>query len=293
LSSLSAFVVSWVMMRLATEMQYVEYPPAAPLTSYVECFWTLRGMLPDAFRQAEPVLPDGCMELIFHRGTPFERQLHDGRVDRQPCGIVAGQMLGPALLIPSNQVEIVAVRFHPGGAHPFFSSPLNEIRSQFLTVEEALGRWGKHLQRRVMDARSSRAAIQVLQDGLTAALRAAPVQHERVHALTTLMIKAHGNVSVKGMALHAGVSERQLEREFNAAVGLSPKSLLRILRFQHVFRAIANNRRWVDVALDCGYYDQSHLIADFRQFAGSAPSAFRLDEFELGRLFLRTARTSC
>jgi AraC-like DNA-binding protein len=83
-----------------------------------------------------------------------------------------------------------------------------------------------------------------------------------------------------------GISTRQLQRRFRAAVGIAPKVFCRIQRFQQVVRAMDNpSHDWTAIATGAGYYDQAHLIRDFRQFAGKTPSALLKAELKLGRLF--------
>jgi methylphosphotriester-DNA--protein-cysteine methyltransferase len=91
---------------------------------------------------------------------------------------------------------------------------------------------------------------------------------------------------VGAAASQLGVSPRQLERRFKAHVGISPKYFARIRRFQRVFPAMEEDSAgWVDAAADCGYYDQAHLIRDFRDFAGEPPSHL-LAGNDLARHFL-------
>ena len=73
-----------------------------------------------------------------------------------------------------------------------------------------------------------------------------------------------------------GWSRKRLIAKFRDRLGLTPKSVGRVLRFQQAIRAIESTRvnRWAELAVDCGYYDQSHLIRDFQEFAGCTPNGF-------------------
>ncbi|MFN2387861.1 MAG: helix-turn-helix transcriptional regulator [Thermoanaerobaculia bacterium] len=106
------------------------------------------------------------------------------------------------------------------------------------------------------------------------------------------ILRRRGNVGVDRLAGLSGLSRRSLERRFDAAVGMPPKRLARIVRFQRVFREARASARagWVEVALRCGYADQSHLIRDFREFSGEAPAAFLVGEGELSRRFTSPER---
>jgi len=268
-------------------MKYTERRPSAILQPFVECIWTLNGAAREVAIQPEGILPDGCMELILHRGTPFRR-----RGELQSHCFIVGQMIDPVFLQVSTRIEVIGVRFHPGGAYPFLMIPMHELTHRFISLAEVWGRLGKELEERVLGASSTRQAVRMVVHDLERRLISADVGRNRAHGLASMQIQHHGTLSVRQLAYHGGISERQLEREFNDVVGLAPKTFSRILRFQRVFQAFEQNAKWVDVALECGYYDQPHLIADFRQFAATTPTAFDLAQFELGRHFLRKSRMS-
>jgi AraC-like DNA-binding protein len=268
-------------------MRYRERSPSAILQPFVECIWTLNGAAREVVAQPERILPDGCMELIFHRGKPFRR-----RGELQPHCFVVGQMIGPAFLQVSTRIEVVGIRFRPGGAYPFLMFPMHELTHRFISVTEVWGRLGRELEERVLGAPSTRQAVRMVVHDLERLLISADVGKNRAQGLASVQIQHHGTLSVRELAYEGGISERQLEREFNDVVGLPPKVFSRILRFQRVFEAFEENAKWVDVALECGYYDQPHLIADFRQFAATTPTTFDLAQFELGRHFLRKSRMS-
>jgi AraC-like DNA-binding protein len=268
-------------------MKYTESRPSAILQPFIECIWTLNGTAPEVDAQPERILPDGCMELIFHRGEPFRRL-----GELQPHCFVVGQMIEPAFLQVSTRIEVVGIRFHPGGAYLFLMIPMHELTHRFISMAEVWGRLGRELEEQVLGASSTRHAVRLVVDDLEHRLISADVGKNRAHGLASLQIRHHGTLSVRELARQGGISERQVEREFNDVVGLAPKMFSRILRFQRVFQAFEQNDRWVDVALECGYYDQPHLIADFRQFAATTPTTFDLAQFELGRHFLRKSRMS-
>jgi hypothetical protein len=112
-------------------MRYRERSPSAILQPFVECIWTLNGAAREVVAQPERILPDGCMELIFHRGKPFRR-----RGELQPHCFVVGQMIEPAFLQVSTRIEVVGIRFRPGGAYPFLMFPMHELTHRFISVAE-------------------------------------------------------------------------------------------------------------------------------------------------------------
>lgn len=102
-----------------------------------------------------------------------------------------------------------------------------------------------------------------------------------------------GNVSIETAAHQSGLSRRQFERRFLQAAGIPPKLFSRMQRFQRVFPALEGAEvAWVDAAVHCGYYDQAHLIRDFREFAGKPPSALLALDTDLARHFVQYASMS-
>jgi AraC-like DNA-binding protein len=167
---------------------------------------------------------------------------------------------------------------------------MRELANRFLDIKLVAGSFGRELEEKILHAYSLASAVQIAIRELEQRLK--PPRHESLRAreLAACQIREHGNVPIRELAAKAGISERQLEREFSHFVGLTPKLCSSILRFQRVFTAMERDAGWVDVALACGYYDQSHLIADFRRFSGRTPAAFDAERFGLGRHFLRSDR---
>lgn len=90
------------------------------------------------------------------------------------------------------------------------------------------------------------------------------------------MDQTGGCLGIGRLAAEIGCSRKHLVAGFGSEIGLPPKTLARILRFARVLRRLdgADRPAWAEIALDCGYYDQAHLIRDFRQFAGTTPAAW-------------------
>ena len=108
----------------STIMRYREIIPGAPLNTYVECFWTLESSAPST--HPERILPDGCIELILNFGDRFSQHCDETR-KLQPKNFLVGQMTGPIMISPSGSVQLIGIRFHPGGTLPFLCMPLPEL----------------------------------------------------------------------------------------------------------------------------------------------------------------------
>ncbi|HEU0252268.1 MAG TPA: DUF6597 domain-containing transcriptional factor [Pyrinomonadaceae bacterium] len=271
-------------------MGYREIPPVAPLSRVVECFWTLEG---EAMGPSSPerILPDGCVELILNFGAAFEQHCEDGP-RLQPRNFLVGQMTGPIMISPTARVELLGIRFHPGGTLPFLRLPLQEITDQ--VVE--LGSLSSRLERDLMQVTAESSLLSERIKAVETLLIKYLTNDKRdswLIALAERIVDSRGLVSVDQLANDAGVSSRQLERRFLREVGVGPKLLGRIIRFQQVFRAVEHcNSAWAEVAIECGYYDQAHLIRDFNQFAQQTPAVLFSSQSALTEAFTRKARRS-
>ena len=272
-------------------MRYREIPPQPPLSKFVECFWMLEGDGPSPSGGPERILPDGCVELILNFGERF-LQHHDNDRKLQPRHFLVGQMSGPILISPTGAVQLLGIRFHPGATAPFLRVSMNEVTDQ---VTE-LGSLSSNLERELLRACEHLASlpekIAAVEEALTARLLRGAYDSSAMQ-LAAQIVRFAGVISVDQLAEDAGISNRQLERRFMREVGVGPKLLGRILRFQQVFRAVErSDNAWASIALECGYYDQAHLIRDFNQFAGQTPTVLFSQQTSLMESFTRKARTS-
>ena len=272
-------------------MRYREISPQPPLDNFVECFWTLEGDGPTPGVTPERILPDGCIELILNFGERF-LQHTNGRRTLQPRHFLVGQMTGPILISPTGRVELLGIRFHPGGTSSFMRMAMSEVTDQ---VAE-LGGVSSELEQELLSVSEELPSLAEKRAAVEAALmrRLLRDAHDRsVMRLASLIVNSAGSISVDQLATDAGISSRQLERRFLRDVGVGPKLLSRILRFQQVFRAVErSDAAWASVAVECGYYDQAHLIRDFNQFAQQTPSVLFAEQSALTESFTRKTRTS-
>ncbi len=262
------------------------------LQPFIECFWTLEGE-PDKLASApERILPDGCVEIILNFAAPFTEIDDRSKSRLQPQHFLVGQMTRPVMIRPTGSVRLVGIRFHPGGTFPFLRVPMHETTDRIIE----LGAIAAELKRvfvAVAEADESLGMKVVAIERVLAKQLRICRPDSRLVDLTARMVRTAGQVSVDALAGEAGVSARQLRRRFLMEVGVGPKLLGRLLRFQQVFRAVNQNvPDWADVALECGYYDQAHLINDFRQFAHQTPSVLLANSSELTEAFTRKHRAS-
>ena len=271
-------------------MRYQEYYPNSLLNRFVECFWTLEGDPGPTVTEPERVLPDGCAEVILNFGDRFVQ--HAGNAQqRQPLQFLVGQITRPILIAPTGRVELIGIRFHPGGTAPFFHLPMGHLTDQVVELEVLSKPIAKGIAERVEHLPTLALKMVEIERILTQAIDIDNCDL-RLLSLANQIVLSGGVISVDDLANSSGLSHRQLERRFLQDVGVSPKVLCRILRFQQVFRVVGEDPAWARVAVDCGYYDQAHLIRDFRQFADQTPAALFDSQSALTEAFTRKYRAS-
>lgn len=273
-------------------MHYREIQPSPVLSRFVECFWTLESEQSPGEAQPERLLPDGCVELILNFGESFQEYKDNGHKVRQPRHLVVGQMTQPILITPTGSVQLLGIRFHPGGTLPFFRVPMRELNNRVTELAALSGEFQRELVHCAEDVSSMRLKVAAVEKLLAERVRNYR-NNSPLLGLVTRIVQSGGQVSVDQLATDAGISNRQLERRFLLEVGVGPKLLCRILRFQQIFRAVdCKNKNWAALAADCGYYDQAHLIRDFREFARQTPATLFENASALTESFTRKNRMS-
>ena len=274
-------------------MHYREFRPPPSLSDHVECIWTLESRDGHSAATPERILPDGCIELILNFGARFSEHKEAGHCELQPSRFVVGQMTRPVLISPTGPIDLMGIRFAPGGALPFFSLPPAELTNQIVSLADVEGSLDRELSGQIYDARDLPEKIDIIKALLNRRINAEEEKGVTLRNAISEIVNCGGQISVDRLASDFGISGRQLERRFLKEVGIGPKALCRILRFQQVFRAVEReDKNWARVAADCGYHDQAHLIRDFRQFAGQTPTVLLEQLTPFSEFFTRKRRAS-
>lgn len=250
---------------------YTEHAPAPELRRHVECYWSLTCRTAAGDAQAGRVLPDGCMDILFNLGDPLP-------LGEAPGGsaTVVGSMTRAIDVAYGGRVELLGVRFRPGGATPFLEPPASELTDRTAALDDLWGTDAARVRDRLGEsAPVDRAAL--LDDVLLRRLRVgARAADERVLRASERMAAGAGALPVAELADQTGLGPRQLERRFLACVGIAPKTASRIARFRAVV-----SRMHADPTVElsrlahaAGYADQAHMTREFGALAGVPPGVY-------------------
>ena len=258
----------------ASAMQYIEHLPPPLLSHWVKCAWTLvdDSSCPPQVRPVQPVVPDGCVEIVFHLADPFSR-LTGGLEVEQPRALIIGQTAEPTLLRPGSRVRALGIRLHPWGAAALFRRPVSELTGISAPVGELVPQL-EALGDALVDAQMSewrRIAFAYLSRNLFPQTRASQTTE-----LVRAILERRGRITVRQLAATANCTSRSVERIMQRDVGLPPLLFARIARVQEAISRIryAKPHRLGRIALDCGYYDQPHFCREFRSLTSLTPTQF-------------------
>jgi AraC-like DNA-binding protein len=265
---------------MSLDYQEINAPPA--LDHLISCVWFLTGQA--AHYHPQPVVPDGRLELLVHRADPFWRLTPGGSAQVQDTILVAGQLTHPIHLLPGSDIDVVGVRLNPVGAQALLGISLLELTNAVVSLRTIRPRLAVALEAAAAVAGSKTEQAFALMRTLDRALSRMP--DGRMIAVVR-RLAAGSLMSLDAMVSAHGMSPKTLERRFRNEVGLTPKMFQRVVRFRMAFRMLEHQRGGgARIAAAAGYYDQAHMIRDFRQFTGTSPREFFRPETPLAGLLL-------
>jgi AraC-like DNA-binding protein len=188
-------------------------------------------------------------------------------------GFVAGLDDAPTLTETPGTMRGVQVDLTPIGARRLFGVPMSQLAGRTVAIEDLLGAAGRELIGRVADARGWAARFAVIDAWLLR--RLAREGDPAVEHAWGVLFASGGRAPIASLAKDLGWSHRRLIARFRDQVGMAPKQLARVIRFEGLLEALRHGRgapRWTELALDHGYYDQAHLIREVRALTGETPT---------------------
>lgn len=251
-------------------------PATPPLAPFIACYWVLHGELEVPLRQ--PLLTDLHADLVFNFGFPYRRTPARGAGEAEQISDarLLGQRTYPALVTQSAGAFVIGVRFAPGGLAAFTSVPVQELKNLALSPCDVFGDEVADLEAQLHGAPALEQRLDLLN---TFFRRCLNPSETRAGALGIAARIAASDESARLGTLSAelGLSSRTLRRTFERVYGVSPKFYARVTRLQRVLAQLEAHPDavWGDLVYQSGYYDQAHLINDFRALVGEPPERYR------------------
>lgn len=257
-------------------MYYTELPPTPALAPYLRCIWVFENSTGDGAGGEQRIVPDGHPEMVLHYGDRFH-EINDDTAVVQSRLLFAGQISRPLVLKPGANAGVIGIRFKAAGARALLGMSMVENTDTRLDLTQAWARDSESLLDEVHSATDVDERVRVVERFLIRRLAQSKLLPDAAigHCVDVLHAAA-GRITIDDLAARCDLSARQLERRFLDEVGIPPRLLASIFRFRRVFDLLEEPQpgRWIGAALAAGYFDQAHMIRDFKRFAGQQPQAF-------------------
>jgi AraC-like DNA-binding protein len=219
-------------------------------------------------------LPTDEVPVIISFGTPI--RIYDaGDSDRFNVreSFATGAYDSYVRVVSSGPSGGVQINFSILGARVFLNRPLDALRNRSVPLDDVIGPLAERLTTMLQEAADWDARFAILDREIAARLQAALAPPAQVAWAWRRIIETSGRIGIGRLVDEIGWSQRHLITRFRSDIGLSPKTMARVMRFARAARQLrgATRPELSTIALECGYYDQSHFTRDFRAFAGVTP----------------------
>ena len=252
-------------------MKFNIIKPSESLLEFVRFYWVLESEQP----YTHYTMADVCPELVFHYKGQFDELFNNGQKLKSFSACLQGQNNKTRIFNIDSGFGIFGVYFYPYAIPLLFNTPTIDMTNQLVNLNELLGRDGKELEERMMLAKNHSIRVRILENFFMQKLSESYKTQLPVFGTIKTIVQNKGLVKVNKLVGDCSLSERQFERQFCRFAGFSPKLFSRIVRFHSAMDQYGNNSKSLTkIALDCGYYDQSHFIRDFKEFSGLSPKNF-------------------
>ena len=255
-------------------MDSIFYKPHPFLRDIVHCIMVVDVRVEETGAGSVCVYPPTPQpSLFFYIGDPI-RVKPDGldRFIEQPRAVLVGQQSRRVTLDVGRDHKAVRVGFLPGGMYRLLGLPMDELLDGSIGARDVFGSASDELNEKLQAAESHVAIRDLVEAFLLQQARDLRPRLPFDLAMHQLL-QRQGNMTIDHVAAQACLSVRQFECISRARLGMSPKAFARVVRFSAAYRMREERPglRWTDIAYQCGYFDQMHLIRDFKDFAGMAP----------------------
>lgn len=213
--------------------------------------------------------------LVISFAEPFAIGLGKAPGDNDRfASFAAGLFAGPVMIESFGTACCVQINFTPLGARRFFRMPMSQLTDSMVVLDDVLGALGMALREQLGNAPDWASRFDLAEAFVTTRLASAAETPLEIAWAYDRIIASGGRTRISSIAEKLGWSRKHLAGSFSNAIGIGPKTLSRIVRFN---RALGLSRHqsadWADIAADCGYADQAHLVREFRDLAGETPTA--------------------
>ncbi len=257
-------------------MEYDISKPSAFLSQYVKQYWSLEDCIPAEKEHIQRIVPNGLFEMIFYFGNKPETS--DPNKPINDNIILTGQLKNYHDIKVTGKLSLFAIYFLPHGLSMFLDLPIKEIFNYSVPLRLIIKDKVNQLEDDLSQAMSFEQRIGIAENFLITQIRKneKKYKYDRIRNVINQINQAKGMIDIEELASGTFLSRKQFERTFAEFIGTSPKQFLKIVRFQNaIFEKSKNNAlSLTEIAHKCGYFDQSHMISDFKTLSGITPKDY-------------------
>jgi AraC-like DNA-binding protein len=261
--------------RRQAVIDYKMFKPHGVLAHFVRFFWNLEAQVDGSCPFVHRALPDNCIEVIFYCKGDLSITSRDGDEGKTFSSGIFGQAQKFRQFKTNRDFSLFGVYIYPYALNTLFNVPPSNVCNEKVDSETLLGLSGKILEEQVMLAGTFAQRIQIVSNFLLDRIRKITSYDQTFIRHIRSVVDSNSLHSITTFADQCNLSRRQFERKFKEHSGFSPKDFFKVVRFKNVVKeAEERHKSLAQIAIDNGYYDQSHFTNEFKMFSGYNPKEF-------------------
>jgi AraC-like DNA-binding protein len=267
-------------------MTFREIAPQQRLKPYIKSYYLFES---DSEKEFEDIVfPSGLMEIIFNLGEGIWETRTNGEFKATPKIELWGQVIKPLAIRSKGKHTMFGVKFYTHTVACFLKDSVSTFNNNVLDLSSVMDHSINELHQRLLETDELKTRVELVENFLLKKLPESTLNKiEQVGHFLTNMQCNDSSDNINELAFKYGITPRYLHKLISQYTGLSPKLYYKINRFQQSLKLIANkNASLTSVAYDCGYFDQSHFIKDFKSFTGFTPSVYLESKLAVNQLIL-------
>lgn len=258
------------------DMDYTISKPSPFLAQYVKQYWSLESCIPKGSEHIQRIVPSGLFELIFYFKDKPQSSVTSKTINDNV--ILTGQLKTYHDLKVTGNLSLFAIYFLPHGLSMFLDLPIKELFNCSIPLNLIIKDKVNQLEDELYATESFEQRISIAEKFLLNQIQKneEKYSYERIRSIINHINRSKGVVEIEELASSSFLSRKQFERTFADFVGSTPKQFLKIVRFQNAIYEKSKNTglSLTELAYKCGYFDQSHMISDFKSLSGITPGNY-------------------
>jgi len=260
-------------------MQVSAFRPHPEFTPYIPVIWLFESETGIPTEDSRIIVPNGNAKILIPYKNTLSVTSEVLSLTTSESDVLLTGLQQYPLKISSTSLPTatIGVEITPKGLCHLFSMQMSTVTNGALKLSEAFSAWGKALEAQLRQAKEAAEKIEILQAALIQNLDASTRDLSLLDFVIDMITNSEGLITIQDIETTSGYSKRYLDFLFQRHVGISPKALAGILRFQKFYKewAAQPSPDFFKADLHAHYYDQSHFIREFRRFSGMTPGDLR------------------